>query len=292
MRAYAPDYTMVSAKSLSEALTLMKKNPSLQFFAGGTDLMVLFEAGKLKHLEFLDINSVPELKKIQVSKKEIKIGALVTYSQIIRHKVIQKEFPMVVEAARLTGATAIQNRGTIGGNIANSSPAADTPPALMAYNAFYTLLSQGQKRVVLSSQFHKGYKKNELNQELLGFIHLERDNKKSHHFYRKVGTRRAQAISKICFASWARVEKRIITEVRIGMGSVGPTPLRVPKTEGVLRGQILDVRLIQKACQTLRDEIVPIDDIRSEAQYRLDVSVNLLEDFLNGLAKSPSKRKK
>jgi CO/xanthine dehydrogenase FAD-binding subunit len=287
MRGYVPEFNMKTPQSLSQALEWMKADPKLKPFAGGTDLMVLLEAGKLEHHDFLNINGLGELKKITVSDPEIQIGSLVTYSEIIEHPVFQIEFPMLVQAAKMTGAIAIQNRGTIGGNIANASPAADTPPALMAYNAKYLLTSSKGERVVSSSEFHVGYKKTALDHEILHSITLKRQTKTldhQKHYYQKVGTRQAQAISKVCLAIWAHFENSIFSDVRIGMGSVGPTSLRALKTEKILRSHKLSDSLVASALQELRQEVVPIDDIRSDSAYRLDVSCNLLEDFLNGLA--------
>ncbi|MGE3975070.1 MAG: xanthine dehydrogenase family protein subunit M [Bdellovibrionales bacterium] len=290
MRGFVPNYSMVSPKNLSEALSLLEKNPSLKPFAGGTDIMVLFEAGKLEAKEFLDINQLSELKKIKVEPQHIEIGALATYTDIAQNPEIQKEFPMLVQAATLTGAVAIQNRGTIGGNIANSSPAADTPPALLAYDAALILTSSKGERQISISQFFKAYKKTALEKgDLITKVILKRNFQPTDvHYYHKVGTRKAQAISKVCFAAFANMENQKILNVRIGLGSVGPTSQRALQTEALLKGQVVNDSLIQKARASLAQEIVPIDDIRSDSAYRLDVACNLLEDFLHGLARRPS----
>ena len=188
---------------------------------------------------------------------------------------------MLCQAAKETGGIAIQNRGTLGGNIVNASPAADSPPALLAYDAELELVSKAGARRIPYSGFHSGYKQMDIRpDELLRAIHLPRQTKGLTHYYRKVGTRKAQAISKVCFAAVAGVKDGNIDHVRIALGSVAPIPLRCFKTENAVNGQPLNDQTIAAAKQSLVDEISPIDDIRSTKDYRLQVSLNLLEDFL------------
>jgi len=191
---------------------------------------------------------------------------------------------MLCQAASETGGLAIQNRGTLGGNIVNASPAADSPPALLAYNAEVELLSVRGSRWVPYAEFHTGYKETVMQpDELLAHIRLPRLWPDLQHYYRKVGTRKAQAISKICFAATARITDQSVSLVRIALGSVAPIPLRCRKTEDALQGGRLDENAIAKAKDELSREIVPIDDIRSTKDYRLQVSLNVLDDFLHQL---------
>jgi CO/xanthine dehydrogenase FAD-binding subunit len=191
---------------------------------------------------------------------------------------------MLCQAASETGGLAIQNRGTLGGNIANASPAADSPPALLAYNAELELLSVRGSRWVPYQSFHTGYKQTIMQpDELLARIRLPRVWPDLIHYYRKVGTRKAQAISKVCVAATARMNEGTIDAIRIALGSVAPVPLRCLKTEDVLLGELLNENIIEKAKAELAREIVPISDIRSTKDYRLKVSVNVLEDFLRQL---------
>ena len=190
---------------------------------------------------------------------------------------------MLCQAASETGGLAIQNRGTLGGNIANASPAADSPPALLAYNAELELLSVRGSRWVPYQSFHTGYKQMIMQpDELLARIRLPRLWPDLQHYYRKVGTRKAQAISKVCLAAAAKVNEGTIDHVRIALGSVAPIPLRCLKTEDTLRGDA-ERGSIENAKAELAREIVPIDDIRSTKDYRLRVSLNLLEDFFRQL---------
>jgi len=286
MRAHIPSYTLISPLSLGEALSTLAAEPGVwQPFAGGTDLMVLLESGKLPHKNYLNIRNLAELRGIQVSENHITLGALTTYTEVQSNSILQEEFPMLCQAASETGGLAIQNRGTLGGNIANASPAADSPPALLAYNAELELLSVRGSRWVPYQSFHTGYKQMIMQpDELLARIRLPRLWPDLKHYYRKVGTRKAQAISKVCFAATARIDEGMIDIIRIALGSVAPVPLRCLKTEDALRGAMLDESTIEKARAELVREIVPIDDIRSTRNYRLRVSLNVLEDFLRQLA--------
>lgn len=286
MRGHVPSYRLFSPLSLGKALSVLAGEPGVwQPFAGGTDLMVLLESGKLTHKNYLNIWNLAELRGIAVSTEHVTLGALTTYTEVQSSPVLREEFPMLCQAASETGGLAIQNRGTIGGNIANASPAADSPPALLAYNAELELLSVRGSRWVPYQSFHTGYKQMIMQpDELLARVRLPRLWPDLQHYYRKVGTRKAQAISKVCFAAAARINEGIVDLVRIALGSIAPIPLRCIKTEDALRGARLEPSIIEKAKAELAREIVPIDDIRSTKDYRLRVSLNLLEDFLVQLA--------
>ena len=243
--------------------------------------MVLFEAGKLSHRKFVNIWNLPELRGIEVTTEHITLGALTTYTQVQANEILRREFPMLCQAASETGGLAIQNRGTLGGNIANASPAGDSPPALLVYDAELELVSARGARFVPYHGFHTGYKQMLMRaDELIKSIRLPRESSLRRHYYRKVGTRKAQAISKICFAGVAQMDGDRIKDVRIALGSVAPVVVRCQKTEDVLRNQKVDAVTVSAARAELAREISPIDDIRSTANYRLQVALNVLEDFL------------
>jgi CO/xanthine dehydrogenase FAD-binding subunit len=286
MRAFIPNYQLMTPASLSEALSVLAREPGVwQPFAGGTDLMVLLEAGKLPHKNYLNIWNLAVLRAIDVSPQHVTIGALTTYTEVQGNSILREEFPMLCQAASETGGLAIQNRGTLGGNIANASPAADSPPALLAYNAELELLSIHGSRWVPYQNFHTGYKQTIMQpDELLARIRLPRLWPDLIHYYRKVGTRKAQAISKISFAATARVSEGMIDHIRIALGSVAPVPLRCRTTEAELQGRMIDENLIQQAKAELSREVIPIDDIRSTRNYRLRVSLNVLDDFLHQIS--------
>jgi len=286
VRAYLPAYHLEAPRDLSDALERMAREPGVwQPFAGGTDLMVLLEAGKLAHRNFLSIWKIPELSGIEIAKQYVLLGALTTYTEIRGHSVLAQEFPLLCRAAAETGGIATQNRGTIGGNIANGSPAADTPPALLVYDADLELVSAKGSRWVPYRSFHSGYKQMDLqSDELIRRIRLPRAKTRWKQYYHKVGTRRAQAISKVCFAGAALVESGRIRDVRIALGSVAPTVLRAHQTEKILRGEELAQPALQLAKNVLGREIAPIDDMRSTARYRRRVAQNLLAEFLEVVA--------
>ncbi len=284
MRAYIPHFQLFTPGSLPETLELLAREPGVyKPFAGGTDLMVLLEAGTLAHRNYINIWNLQELRGIEVFDAQVTIGALTTYTEIQSHPVLRAEFPMLCQAASETGGLAIQNRGTLGGNIANASPAADSPPALLVYDAELELVSTTGSHWVCYHGFHTGYKQMNIQpHELLVRIRLPRSSKNLTQYYRKVGTRKAQAISKVCFAATANTDGERLADVRIALGSVAPIPIRCVKTEAALRGQPID-QLPGLGKAALAREIVPIDDIRSTANYRIRVSLNLLDDFLSSL---------
>ena len=286
MRAFLPAYEMETPCDLAAALTRMAAEPGVwRAFAGGTDLMVLLEAGKLPHKKFLNIRNFAELRGIAVSSEHVTLGALTTYAEVQRHEILAREFPLLCRAAAETGSVATQNRGTLGGNIANASPAADSPPALVVYDAELEIVSAAGARWVHYASFHTEYKKMNLHaRELIRRIRLARKHAGWKQYFRKVGTRRAQAISKICFAAAARLEAGRIADVRIALGSVAPIVLHAIRAEELLRGQRLGSVDLRRAQDALNAEIVPIDDMRSTARYRRQVARNLLAEFLEVLA--------
>jgi CO/xanthine dehydrogenase FAD-binding subunit len=284
MRSFLPHYSLVAPSSLPEVLAHLSTSPPRRPFAGGTDLMVLLEAGTLPEGGYVGLWRLQELRGIRDAGDAIEIGALTTYTQIARDPLLQAEWPLLCRAAEETGGVATQNRGTIGGNIANASPAADTPPALIAYDAELEIVSSRGTRRVPYDRFHTGYKTMDLaGGEILARVHVTRAHRSWQTMYRKVGTRRAQAISKVCFAAGAQVEAGAIRDVRIAMGSVAPTVVRCRTAEAAVRGQVVTPDLIATARQALLDDISPIDDVRSTAAYRRRVSQNLLGEFLRAI---------
>jgi CO/xanthine dehydrogenase FAD-binding subunit len=276
--------------------------------------MVVLEAGHLPPGRYVSLQNCRELIGIEESTAGVparrslgggvSIGALATYTEIRNSPLLSRRYPMLPLAASETGGLATQNRGTIGGNIANASPAADTPPALLVYDAELELISSSGTRRIPYAAFHLGYKKMDLVPgELIARIHLppnrlrqgyggppklyaeaEGGSYRTHDgwrdYYRKVGTRRAQAISKVCFAGSILMDGSTVRDVRIALGSVAPTVVRATRTEETLRGKTLDEAAIAAAAQALISEIAPIDDIRSTARYRGRVAANLLREFL------------
>lgn len=284
MRAYLPAYDLRAPETLTDALSLLASSPGVwRPFAGGTDLMVLFDAGTLPEGRYLGLWKLEELAGIEDRGDAVILGALTTYTAVLQHATLQREFPLLCRAAAETGGVATQNRGTIGGNIANASPAADTPPALLVYDAELELVSVRGTRRVAYDRFHQGYKKMDLApDELIARIRLPKRAPRWVEYYRKVGTRRAQAISKVCLAAAFDIEGStgIVRDIRIALGSVAPTVVRATRAEAVLRGHAIDASVLREAQQSLASEIAPIDDLRSTSHYRLRVAQRLLSECL------------
>jgi CO/xanthine dehydrogenase FAD-binding subunit len=286
MRSDPQDYQLVAPGTLHAVVLLLAQEPGAWLpIAGGTDLMVLYAAGKLPERKLVSIWNLPELCRIEILSDEIRIGAGCTYTQLREHEIIAREFPLLARAASWTGGIANQNRGTIGGNIVNASPAADSLPALLVYEAELILVSiQGERRVPYLG-FHTGYKTTKLRgDELVRAVCLRRQFSEYVHHARKVGPRNAQAIAKVCIAALGRLADSSADDIRIALGSVAPVPLRLIETERVVKGKGIDATLLTLARKTAASEIRPIDDIRSTARYRSGVASNLIEEFLLRLA--------
>jgi OHCU decarboxylase len=286
MRANPSDYELVAPGSLSDVVSLLSQSPGEWLpIAGGTDLMVLYAAGKLQSRKLVSIWNLTELRRIEVTADQVRIGAACTYTDLQQHEIIRREFPLLATAARWTGGIANQNRGTLGGNIVNASPAADSLPALLVYDAELILSSARGERRVAYNDFHTGYKKTLLAaDELVKEILLPRRYSGYISYSRKVGARNAQAIAKVCVAALAKFENGRVRDFRMAAGSVAPLPLRLRKIEQIVNGQILDRALMQDARQGAMNAINPIDDIRSTARYRSAVLGNLVVEFLERLA--------
>jgi xanthine dehydrogenase small subunit len=273
-----------SPRSLSDAYAILAERGSIKIIAGGTDLMVLMNAHLLDAGEFLDIWRVDELRGIEDEGDALRIGALTTYTQLIKSELIQRHIPALVEASRTIGAVQIQNRGTLGGNIVNASPAGDSFPVLAAYDAEVEVGSARGTRRVAFNQFYTGYRRTVLEpDELVLAVHIPKLKEGERDFFWKVGTRRAQAISKTVMAVKAQTAGIRIESISIGVGSVAPTVIRVPQTERLLCGAEITPELIDRARRTIGEEIAPITDLRSTEYYRRTVTGNVLAKFLRKL---------
>jgi xanthine dehydrogenase small subunit len=261
------DLDLRRASSLEDALAALRDEQRTPI-AGATDLYVALNFGTLAPKRFVDIWGVDELRGIAPRGEMLVIGALATYTDMIRSADVVERLPMLVEAARQVGGPQIQNRGTIGGNIANASPAGDSLPVLAAADAVVVLRSSAAERRVALTEFFTGYRATIMRaDELIVAVEIPRVN--GPQWFRKVGTRAAQAISKIVVAG---IRGRA---PRIAFGSVGPTVIRVRRTESALASGAS----IDDAAEILATEISPIDDVRSTADYRRRVSINLLRRF-------------
>ena len=290
MRSNVLEYAITAPPTLTAVLEALASDPTLTPIAGGTELMVALSAGRLPQKNLLSINHLRELRFITTTPTDITIGSSTTFTDIRYSAVLASDFPLLVHAASWTGSIANQNRGTLGGNLVNGSPAADSPPALLAYDATVTLISATDgagtvaHRTLPYRDFHLGYKKTVLApDELLYSITLPRKFAGYHSYIRKVGTRNAQAISKVALSGLALVEENIVTDIRLGAASLRETPTRCTAAEQAILNQPVTPQTIAAARAALATEARPIDDIRSTARYRAAIAGNLLEEFLHQL---------
>jgi CO/xanthine dehydrogenase FAD-binding subunit len=285
MRSNVTQYDLIAPTTLEVVLQILADSPDRYTpIAGGTELMVALGAGRLQSKKLISLWNLEELRFIEVASDAIIIGAGSTFTDIRNHPVIANEFSILAQAASWTGSIANQNRGTLGGNIVNASPAADSPPALLAYDAEIRLVSTRGSRTLPYRDFHLAYKETALEpDELVHSITITRNLKGYKSYIRKVGTRNAQAISKVAIAALARMEKGRIEDIRIGAASVREYPARLTATERVLTGKTVTAETIAAARAAILTEVRPIDDIRSTAKYRAAVAANLLEEFLRTL---------
>ena len=249
--------------------------------AGGTDLMVQLEADVTEPPEaIVDLWLVTELRGIGYDGYDVSIGALTTWTELRHSPVIRARLPALAQAAATIGAAQIQNRGTIGGNICNASPAGDSLPVLLSVDATFDLGSERGERSVPAREFWTGYRQTARHDhELLLRVRFPVERGR-HTRFRKVGTRAAQAISKVVLALSYRVDDPLWRDVRLALGSVAPTTIRAPRTEAVLEGAAPREAVADDAAAVLADEISPIDDVRSTADYRRAVAARVLHRLL------------
>ncbi len=269
----APD--TIAPSTLNDALKA-KAGSNVVAVAGGTDILVkLHDSYPWPKLLVLD--RVKSLHQIAARKNRVAIGPLMTFAEIQESDLLKTHAPLLVEAASVAGSVQIRNRATIGGNLANGSPAGDLIPPLYALGATLELSSSKSKRSVPIELFFKGPGKTVLkSNELITSIIIPKSS--NHGFFLRLATRRALAISKVSVAASMKIDNdRIIQSVGIALGAVAPTVIRAPRTEELLLGNSFDSKLIAEASCTVKEEASPIDDIRSNAAYRNEMVGVLLK---------------
>jgi len=269
-----------SPGSLDEAYALLA-GAEFQPIAGGTDLLVQITGELAPPPErVLDIWRLDELRGISLDDGTLSLGALTTYTEIRRSKLCQEMLPVLVDAAATIGAAQIQNRATLGGNAINASPAGDTLPVLLATDALLVLGSARGQRTIPAADFWPAYRRTaRAADELLLRIRIPLGAGR-HVRFRKVGTRRAQAISKVVAALSWREDGGVWRDVRLALGSVADRPIRATQTEAVLEGAAPRKETADHAAATVAAEIAPIDDVRSTAEYRRVVTARVLHRLL------------
>lgn len=285
MRGNAATHQLIAPGSLTAVLKLIADEPGEWTpIAGGTELMVAHAAGRLTAKKLVSLWDISDLRFIDVTAEGIAIGAGITFRDLREHAVVASDLPLLARAASWIGSIANQSRATLGGNLVNGSPAADSSPALLVYDAEIEVVSVRGRRRIAYNEFHTGYKRSILAaDELLYAIHIPRRFLRHRQYLRKVGTRRAMAIAKVALAATALFERQKISEIRFAAASLAPFPTRLYRAETVMLGQPVTVETIQAARKALLAEAQPIDDLRSTAEYRRQVGANLLEEFLRSL---------
>jgi len=282
VRGNSEAHQLVAPGSLSAVLELLAAEPGVWTpIAGGTELMVAYSAGRLNAAKLVNLWGIRELRFIDAADGSISIGAGATFADMRRHAGLCEGWPLMARAASWIGSVANQTRATLGGNLVNGSPAADSSPALLVYDAEIELISVRGSRRIPYCEFHTGYKRNVLApDELVYALHMPRRFAQHKQYLRKVGTRRAMAISKIALAGTALAQGGTVAEIRLAAASLAPFPARLYKTEQAILGLPVTPETIAAARNALLAEAAPIDDIRSTAGYRKRVAANLVEEFL------------
>ncbi|MGO9338278.1 MAG: FAD binding domain-containing protein [Terracidiphilus sp.] len=282
MRGNPEAHQIVAPGSLRAVLEMLADAPGEWTpIAGGTELMVAHAAGRLTAPRLVSLWGIRELRFIKASAKSIAIGAGATFRDLRADAGIAAHLPLVAKASSWIGSIANQSRATVGGNLVNGSPAADSSPAFLVYDAEIELISLRGSRRIPYSDFHTGYKCNAMaTDELLFAVHLPLRFAHHRQYMRKVGTRRAMAISKVALGATAIVAEGNVSEIRLAAASLAAFPVRLYQTEAAIVGRSIDARTIEAAREAMLAEAKPIDDIRSTAEYRRRVGANLLEEFL------------
>ncbi len=282
MKSALSTLELLRPRTLAEALKHLASEVRPTPIAGGTDLYVYLNAGTQPPGRYLDVSRLAELKHVLVGARSVTIGGGVTFRALREHPAIRRRFPSLAAAAAEVGAWQIQNRATIAGNIANASPAGDSLPVLLAHDAVVHLRSMRGAREVPFAELYRGYRQLAAEPgELITAVTIPSPPAGSRAFFRKVGTRRAQSISKVVFAGLLAAKPgREVTHARLAYGSMAATPARARNAEGELVGRRLTPETIEAACAALLLDFTPIDDVRSEADYRRSVAANVLAQFL------------
>jgi xanthine dehydrogenase FAD-binding subunit len=287
---------VVSAKNLKDALSVLHdRSDRIKLIAGSTDAIIQLRESSLQTEQLLDISSLRELRYIRREKSMIRIGALSTYSDIIESPLLNRSCRMLVEAGRKIGSLQIQNRGTIGGNLGNASPAGDTIPPLYALDASVEVQSYYQVRLVPIEKFFLGYRRIDLKpDEIITEISFEAVEKPYDGTFLKVGLREGHFISLVCLAiraRWAPGGDKF-SDVSVALGAVAPVVIRARKCEEYLKNRILVDDMILIAGEIASDESSPISDLRASADYRRAVIPSLLYKAVHNLIDSRGRSQK
>ena len=272
--------------TVSEALEVLSRdNKKSKILAGGTDLLVMIQENIISPDEVIDISSIEELKGIEESSGRIRLGALVTHGRIADSNLLREKAVPLVESCSEVGSPQIRNLGTIGGNLVMASPSGDSLPALYVLGAEVILASKEGERSIPIEDFLIGVKKSVIRpEELLVAVTFPGMRADDRGFFKKLGQRKALAISKVSISAIVSLRDGVVTSVRIALGAVATTVIRTPRTESFLVGQDLTPEVISEASRICSEESRAITDIRSTASYRDEMAGVLLARGLEEIA--------
>lgn len=275
----------VAPENLDEALSLLAANPSCALIAGGTDLIPQLRAGHPQPDVLVDLRRLP-LHGIDVEDEQVRLGARVTFTDLFGSEIIGDEYPALIEAAAEVGGPPIRNRATLGGNLANASPAADSAPALLVYDASVIIAgSQGERAMALSEFFEGPGRTLLLPGEILTEIVMPRWGTSTHSSFVKLGPRNAMAVSVVSAAVRVTGDGLGgISECRVALGAVAPVPMRAVAAEEIIVVEGLTPSSILSAAAAAALACSPIDDLRGSADYRRRMVEVLVRRLLSGLA--------
>lgn len=267
-----------SPTTLTELLELRAAHPDAVLIAGATDIVPDMRGGKMNPVKAIDLNRVPELQGIAKTGDNITIGSCVTNGDILRSPIAKKYLPALCTASARSGAPAVQNRATVGGNLATASGAADLPGVLLALDASVVVESLDGRREMSLLKFIKGYREPDLKpNEILREIVIPAPKENSVQRFYKRGSRKALTLSRISLGVYAEITNGVIEEFRVGAGSMSPVPIRLPQLESVVKGQKITPELVEKAAQTVYAEVNP----RKSPAWRKTMAANLVRRFFD-----------
>jgi len=280
----------VAPKKIEEVLEILSKyGKEIKIIAGGTDLLVQYYDRLYEVSAWLDLKNIEELKEIKIDQNQIEIGAMATHAQLESSEDIKRYYPVLSQAAADIGSPQIRNRGTIGGNIVNASPAGDLLPALIAYKAQFKLVSHKEESIVSAEGFFLGPKKTILKPEqLLSKIIIPIPEQNTYSSWIKIGKRKALIVATVSLALVLKMseDNKIIKEVKVCLGSVAPTPFEIMEIREKMVGRQFNQLDFNELGQLVEDRISPIDDIRGTKEYRQDVTKNIMINALKKIYKT------
>jgi carbon-monoxide dehydrogenase medium subunit len=274
-------FDLLRPRTLVGVLEMLSALQYSQLIAGGTDIIPLFKDVGSKQEHLVDLSLIPELNGVTEETDHVSIGSTTTHSQILASRIVEARVPALRDACGILGSVQIRNRGTVGGNLCNASPAADTAPPLLVHAAEACIGSLRETRWIHLFDFFAGPKKSVLHQdEILVGIRVPTPPKSSGSAFQRIGRRAGFCLSVVNCASYLERDKDRVKTARIAVGSVAPTPLLIEKVDGILSGKKMTEKLIEEAGRVCAESVNPIDDVRGSAEYRRDMTAVLAKRTL------------